>query len=84
MLLRDSLSDLRIEATIPETTIGNDALELVRGRVLRGLSIEFIPSETRREGDKRMGYTTVIEKSRIARHRVGGSTGLCAIQNQST
>ena len=39
--LVDSDSELRIAAELPKTQAADDALELVRTRVMRGLSIEF-------------------------------------------
>ena len=36
---------LSIKATLPLTTEANDTLELIKGGVLRGLSIEFVPEE---------------------------------------
>ena len=51
----DSAQILEIKATLPETTAANDALALVKAKVLRGLSIEFYPEEWRIEGpDKEM------------------------------
>ena len=39
--LIDSTEALQIRASLPETTACNDVLSLVRGKVLRGLSVEF-------------------------------------------
>lgn len=39
--LIDTSESLSIRATLPDTTGCNDVLALVRGRVLRGLSVEF-------------------------------------------
>ena len=49
----NSSSELRLEATIPDTTQGNDVMTMVRNKVLRGLSIEFSPERSKivREGD---------------------------------
>ena len=49
LVLTDSDERLRIEATLPETRDGDDALELVEKGVLRGFSTEFI---SRQETDK--------------------------------
>ena len=49
LVLTDSDERLRIEATLPETRDGDDALELVEKGVLRGFSTEFI---SRQESDK--------------------------------
>ena len=43
--LTDSATDLQIKADLPETRDGDDTLALVRSKVLRGFSIEFIPIE---------------------------------------
>ena len=51
LVLTDSDERLRIEATLPETRDGDDALELVEKGVLRGFSTEFISrQETDRNG----------------------------------
>ena len=39
--LADGATELRVEATLPETTLADDAVELIRRGVFRGLSIEF-------------------------------------------
>ena len=39
--IMDGADALRIKATLPDTTAADDTLELVKARVLRGLSIEF-------------------------------------------
>ena len=49
LVLTDSDERLRIEATLPETRDGDDALELVEKGVLRGFSTEFI---SRQESDR--------------------------------
>ena len=51
LVLRDSVSDLRIEANLPDTREAEDTLKLVKGKILRGLSVEFMPDESRMEGD---------------------------------
>ena len=42
LVLDNSDRELRLEATLPDTNDGNDALKLIKNRVLRGLSVEFI------------------------------------------
>ncbi len=54
LLLHDDATALRIEADMPATRAAEDVLELVRGKVLRGLSIEFNPVVERMEGDLRI------------------------------
>lgn len=41
LTLLDDSTSLRIRAELPETAAANDVLALVRGRVYRGLSVEF-------------------------------------------
>ena len=41
--LRDSAYELRLEADLADTSDGNDALTLVRDKILRGFSIGFVP-----------------------------------------
>ena len=55
---------------MPNTTAGNDALELVKNKVLRGFSVEFIPLEWHEETDRdEAGLTRktirVIEKAKL-------------------
>ena len=50
LTLEDSESALTMRATMPRTSLGDDTLELVRSGVLRGLSLEFVPTRTRNEG----------------------------------
>ena len=38
-----SLTDLRMEAQVPETVDAEDALKNVRAKILHGLSVEFLP-----------------------------------------
>ena len=52
--LADSAEALIIEATLPETRAADDVLELVRKKILRGLSIEFLPKTERLEGQVRI------------------------------
>lgn len=58
--LRDTAEALSLSATLPETRDGDDALALVRNRVLRGLSIEFEATSERQEGGLR-----IIEGARL-------------------
>ena len=44
LLLEDSETELRIKADIPESRDGDDVLLLIKNRILRGLSIEFVPT----------------------------------------
>ena len=52
MEISDGPVALTMQATLPKVRAADDALELVRGRVLRGLSIEFSP---KREPDMEDG-----------------------------
>ena len=61
LMMRDSATDLRMEATLPKTRIADDAIELVRTKVLRGLSVEFMPDKYRIEG----GDTIVHERAEL-------------------
>ena len=61
LVLTDSPSALIIRADLPDTQPANDVLELVRKKVLRGLSIEFKATQERQENDLR-----VIEKAELA------------------
>ena len=50
LVLEDGENALTMRATMPRTSLGEDTLTLVRDGVLRGLSLEFVPSRTRNEG----------------------------------
>ena len=52
--IEDDPKELRIRAEIPKTQLGDEVLELVKTRVLRGLSIEFTPDD----------YTTEMRDAR--------------------
>ena len=54
LTLSDSPSALIIRADLPDTQAANDVLELVRRKVLRGLSIEFKATAERQENDLRI------------------------------
>ena len=56
--LEDSAAELRVSAELLTTSDGNDALELVRKRALRGFSIEFLPISIERDGG-----TVIITKA---------------------
>ena len=58
--LRDSSTQLSLRASLPRTSTADDALELVRQRGLRGLSVEMHISSERHEGGLR-----VIEKAAL-------------------
>ena len=58
MILTDTAEALTLTATLPETRECDDILELVRKRVLTGLSVEFRAVRERLEGRVR-----VIEKA---------------------
>lgn len=60
LVLEDGAEALTMRATMPNTSLGNDTLELVRSGVLRGLSLEFLPTRTRNEG-----RVSVIESARM-------------------
>ena len=59
--LNDSLSTLEMRADLPNTTDANDTLELVRAKVLRGLSITFRAIDYGLERNKD-GSTTIVHK----------------------
>ena len=60
LVLSDSQNALRISAQLPNTTDANNTLELVRTKVLRGFSVEFMPEEKRVENG-----VTIIEKATL-------------------
>ena len=59
--LTDSATALEMRADLPNTTDANDTLELVRTKVLRGLSVVFRPIEHRIEMNKN-GTVTIVHK----------------------
>ena len=61
LLLTDSQRELAIAATLPSTRESDDALELVRTGVLRGLSIEFTARRDRKDNGVR-----VVEKAELS------------------
>lgn len=60
LFLRDSDEELRISAELPATSAADDALALVRAKVLRGLSIEF-----RSLREKYDGGVRIIERAAL-------------------
>ena len=60
LTLEDGENALTMTATMPRTSLGDDTLELVRAGVLRGLSLEFIPSRTRQEN-----RVAVVEEAKM-------------------
>ena len=52
--LIDSPEELRIRATLPDTSSATETISLVRAKILRGLSIEFHAREERLDGDLRI------------------------------
>ena len=58
--LADSTDALRMVATLPATRDGDDALLLVRGSVLRGLSVEMEVTRERMEGSLRVVERAVL------------------------
>ena len=61
LVIEDSPTELRIRAELPKTTMADDTLALVRSKVLRGLSIEFVATEERLEGDLR-----IVERAHLS------------------
>ena len=65
MVLSDNIRELRLEATLPEgLTDADNALILVRERILRGFSIEFVPEEWR---ELKADNTVIIESAKLPR-----------------
>lgn len=60
LTLRDFQDRLELEAILPETTIANDALEMVRGRILRGLSVEMRRVMDTWEGNNRTIHSATL------------------------
>ena len=52
--LIDSPEALRISAELPDTPSANETLQLIRSKILRGLSIEFHATQERQDGDLRI------------------------------
>ena len=53
VLASDGDGCLQMAATLPETSAARDSIELVRAKVLRGLSVEFAPLADHYDGDLR-------------------------------
>ena len=58
--LIDSPEELRIRATLPDTSSATETISLVRAKILRGLSIEFHALQERQDGDLR-----IIERAEL-------------------
>ena len=56
----DSDAALSMAAVLPNTQDANDALELVRTKVLRGLSVEFFATRERMEGNVRIVEAAIL------------------------
>lgn len=63
--LSDDNNALEMKAELADTGPANDTLELVRKRILRGLSIEFYPLEDRIVVDDDGNRVRVIEKAEL-------------------
>ncbi len=61
LTLKDSAVALEIEAQLPMTREADDALALIDAKILRGLSIEFIPETVNRSGED----SVVVERARL-------------------
>ena len=60
VILVDAPEALTMTATLPETAAGNDAVALVTGGVMRGLSVEFAALRERREAGVRVIERAVL------------------------
>ena len=58
--LHDTATALAVRAELPDTPSANETLALVRGKILRGLSVEFLATAERQAGDMR-----IIEKAQL-------------------
>ena len=56
----DTPASLTLRATLPRTGEANDALTNIRARVLRGLSMEFVPKRERFENSVRIVDEAVL------------------------
>ena len=65
--LKDSTKELTLTAELPNTREADDALELVRSKVLRGFSIEFMSKKERVEGDINdwKNNTRIVERATL-------------------
>ena len=77
VVFRDTPGALLMAATMPTTRDGDDALELVRSGVLRGLSVEFRTLRDRFVGDLReIGRAVLDGLGLVDRPAYAGSVGL--------
>ena len=77
VVFRDTPGALLMAATMPTTRDGDDALELVRSGVLRGLSVEFRTLRDRFVGDLReIGRAVLDGLGLVDRPAYPGSVGL--------
>ena len=60
LTLTDTPDALLVAAELPRTRDADDALELVRAKIMRGLSIEYGPVRERQEGRRR-----IVETARL-------------------
>ena len=60
LTLRDDPQELAVAADLPKTREADDTLENVKKKILRGLSVEFMPEVTERDGD-----VLVIKKAEL-------------------
>ncbi len=82
--LVDTREHLRMTATLPHTRVADDTLELVRGGILRGLSVEFHSLQEHKQGSIRVvtrakltgigvvdkpGYDDAVVEARSAQKR---------------
>ena len=65
VVLTDSLSTLELRADLPDTTDANDTLALVHGKVLRGLSVSFLPIDYRTEYNQDGSQTIIHIRSEL-------------------
>ena len=63
--LTDTPQRLELRAELPNTTDANDTLELVRTKVLRGLSVTFRPIEHRLEINKDASVTIIHKRAEL-------------------
>ena len=60
LFLEDSPEALSVRAELPDTPQSAETLALVKGKILRGLSVEFHAREERQDGDLR-----IIERAQL-------------------
>ena len=79
LALADTAQALIVRATLPDTRAADDVLALVRANILRGLSIEFLPSAERIEGRVRvitaasLRGVAVVDTPGLSSKRSGGA-----------